>query len=336
MHEVMGAAEGGPPLAPGDDYFLMPFAIHAVAEGDHELWDGAINFTPSKTLRYSVGDRVRVRMSDVWLDGVIIRQPANDGQHEAYDVKLCDGRRVLVAKDEDAAITAGGPRLIHHFELVFGGCKVRNAHDEALGTMGVFGRDVQLASAAGPPEICGRCVHQLAATVLDEADDALYAATVEASASLLGVSVPDDWRETRRLIAMQHAAQAGTAMGIQLLTTATVASAEAQNNSSKRGRQNDLSGHASRYRCPVPSCSKAYASSASLYQHKRTHHPELLPRPTAVPAGKRPRGRPPAGTRDDDQRFGCPAPGCAKVYASSAGLYQHKRAHHPEMIKRRR
>jgi len=34
----------------------------------------------------------------------------------------------------------------------------------------------------------------------------------------------------------------------------------------------------------------------------------------------------------DSRSFFCPANGCGNVYGSSAALYQHKRAHHPELI----
>jgi hypothetical protein len=386
MHELLGALEGKPPVKPGDDYFLMPIAIHAVSEGDHELWDGATRFTQSSTLRHQTGDRVRVLDGDVWCDGVVIRQPANDGAPEAYDVKLTDGRRVFVPDDDEEVITAGEPRRVHHFEIVFGGFKMRTPHDEALGAMGAFGRDVQLASSAGPPEICGRCVRQLAGSVFEEATEALYEACVEASAQLLGVEVPDDWREQRQHVARQHAEQVRTAMGIQCLTSAHLAASSSASSSSSSGSSaalqsgppgacDDLgsggggggggggsggggsggggsggggSGGRKRARsssdvdraglpfhCPAPGCHRAYAVAASLYQHKRAHHPELLPQQPEPAPGKRGRGRPLAGTLNEDQRFGCPAPGCMKIYASSAGLYQHKRAHHPELINRR-
>ena len=52
LHELLGAITGMPSVKPGEDYFLMPFAIHAVSEGDHELWDGAASFTQSQTLRH--------------------------------------------------------------------------------------------------------------------------------------------------------------------------------------------------------------------------------------------------------------------------------------------
>lgn len=349
LHELLGAITGVPSVKPGDDYFLMPFAIHAVSEGDHELWDGAASFTQSQTLRHQTGDRVRVLDGDVWCDGVVIRQPANDGAPEAYDVKLTDGRRVFVPEDDEEVIIAGEPRRVHHFEIVFGAHKVRTPHDEALGMMGPFGRDVQLASSVGPPEICGRCVRQLAGSVFDEVNDALYEACVEASAQLLGEPMPDDWREQRLKLAQQQAEQARTAMGIQYLTNASTSSAlldiqdegsydtgmGAQSKTgSKRGRAQAVDRSENLFVCPA--CPKTYATSASLYQHKRVHHPELLPPPPELPPGKRPRGRPPTGTRDEDQRFACPAPGCLKIYASSAGLYQHKRAHHPELINRRR
>ena len=33
-----------------------------------------------------------------------------------------------------------------------------------------------------------------------------------------------------------------------------------------------------------------------------------------------------------DQPYACPAPGCTKVYTCYGSLYQHKRAHHPELM----
>ena len=38
---------------------------------------------------------------------------------------------------------------------------------------------------------------------------------------------------------------------------------------------------------------------------------------------------------DDEYRFVCPSPGCAKAYRTSMGLYQHKRTKHPWLIKQR-
>lgn len=38
---------------------------------------------------------------------------------------------------------------------------------------------------------------------------------------------------------------------------------------------------------------------------------------------------------DDERPFTCPAAGCSKCYGASAGLYQHKRQKHPELIKSR-
>ena len=104
MHELLGALEGKPPVKPGDDYFLMPIAIHAVSEGDHELWDGATRFTQSSTLRHQTGDRVRVLDGDVWCDGVVIRQPANDV------VRL--GRAVVGAQVTPALVGSRVGRLV--------------------------------------------------------------------------------------------------------------------------------------------------------------------------------------------------------------------------------
>lgn len=79
-------------------------------------------------------------------------------------------------------------------------------------------------------------------------------------------------------------------------------------------------GGAKSYQCA--GCDRSYSSSASLYQHKRTHHPELIrPRADAFD--------------DDDRRFVCPEPGCDKCYGTSAGLYQHKRAKHPWLVMER-
>ena len=403
LHELMDAMGW-----PGEkkEFFLVPSAIHAVSEGDHELWEGAVTCINSELLRFAVGDRVLVLDSEEWIAGIIIRQPANDGLREAYDVKLSDGRRVLIDDDDDDFIRAGDPRRVHHFEVVFAAFKVRTAHDDAIRLMGQFGQDVQLASTIGPPEIMGRCVRQLSESVFDDASDALYEATVDACAELLGVTVPPDWRDLRERVAQQQSVEARTALQMHVLSSGDAAGTDAigfedeaedsapvyqppenqrpedqqaedtaqsssncssSSSSSSSGAGNNAStappagingavssaGNGSRssvtkkrqrssdpadlpYLCPAVGCSKCYANPASLYQHKRTHHPELMPPPVPVPAGKRPRGRPPTGSRDeDDLRFSCQAPGCGKSFASSAGLYQHKRAHHPQMINRR-
>ena len=64
-----------------------------------------------------------------------------------------------VPEDDEEVIIAGEPRRVHHFEIVFGAHKVRTPHDEALGMMGPFGRDVQLASSVGPPKGSGAGIH---------------------------------------------------------------------------------------------------------------------------------------------------------------------------------
>lgn len=205
LHYLIGAAESGPPISPGDDYFLRPFAIQAVAEGDHDLWDGASSFVNSSALRFRVGDRVQCRIGPgLWVDGVVNRQPVMDGESEAYDVKLSDGHRILCDDDDDESIRAGEPRYVHHYELIFASYRVRTAHDEALAKMGGFGRDVQLASAVGPPEIAGRCVRQLCASVFEEVSEALYEGTIAACASLLGVAKPANWRQMRDVTAQPH------------------------------------------------------------------------------------------------------------------------------------
>lgn len=72
--------------------------------------------------------------------------------------------------------------------------------------------------------------------------------------------------------------------------------------------------------------------TGSLYQHKRAHHPELM---TYSPTGRTSgRGRPPLNNLPEPTHV-CPAIGCGKTYGSACGLYQHKRAHHPELINRR-
>jgi hypothetical protein len=89
--------------------------------------------------------------------------------------------------------------------------------------------------------------------------------------------------------------------------------------------------------CEEVGCEKGFVTYGGLYQHKRAHHPWLIqsraePTTTISNDGtaKRPRGRPRESDRDvADLKYECPA--CDKAYASYGGLYQHKRAHHPEL-----
>ena len=88
--------------------------------------------------------------------------------------------------------------------------------------------------------------------------------------------------------------------------------------------------------CEEEGCEKTFVTYGGLYQHKRAHHPWLIESRPALAAdgnpAKRPRGRPRECDRElADLKFECPA--CDKRYASYCGLYQHKRAHHPELCK---
>ena len=74
--------------------------------------------------------------------------------------------------------------------------------------------------------------------------------------------------------------------------------------------------------CECPVCGLCYASPASLYQHKRSKHPELISSRDTMTIWD-----------EDDRRFECPE--CDKCYKDSAGLYQHKRAKHPWLINQR-
>ena len=85
-------------------------------------------------------------------------------------------------------------------------------------------------------------------------------------------------------------------------------------------------------RFPCMGCEKQFHSSQALYQHKRGNHPELI--------GDRgyqfTRQEHASYNEPAERRFKCPSLGCGKAYSSSAGLYQHKRATHPYLIKRRK
>ena len=54
------------------------------------------------------------------------------------------------------------------------------------------------------------------------------------------------------------------------------------------------------------------------------------------PPGAEREKRPYRRAAPEDCRFKCPVPGCFKAYSTSCGLYQHKRAHHPELINSRK
>lgn len=110
-----------------------------------------------------------------------------------------------------------------------------------------------------------------------------------------------------------------------------------------------------RFVCSMPGCDKAYSSAAGLYQHKRAKHPWLInqrvgtrelqsdgePRALTGPPENGRSGwlinrREPIEPRNNvERRFECEAMGCDKAYATSMGLYQHKRAKHPWLVKQR-
>ena len=144
-----------------DEYFLAPMQVHVVSQGDDLLWDGASKFVNSDTLRFRVGDSFKCLVADIWVGGVVVRQPVQDGEAAAYDILLADGRRVMLNEDSDTYVRAGDPRAVSSFELIFAGSKVRKPHDDALANMGQFGRDVQLVDNLAPPEVVGRMVASL-------------------------------------------------------------------------------------------------------------------------------------------------------------------------------
>ena len=159
MHISGGGARG---LSDASPYFLEPCQINAVSEGDDELWPGTAVYENSSSLRFKVGDSVECLDEAAWSKGYVLRQPRQDGEEEAYEVRLLDGRHVLVENDDDASVRPGSPRPIDRYLLVFQ-CEQMNAggpHEQALAVMGDFGRDVQLASAVCPSELAGRMVHQ--------------------------------------------------------------------------------------------------------------------------------------------------------------------------------
>ena len=101
----------------------------------------------------------------------------------------------------------------------------------------------------------------------------------------------------------------------------------------KRGRPPADPNAEPHFFCDEPGCALAYITYGGLYQHRRKHHPWLIAeaKQVAVANGKRPRGRPRDSERNMDQlKHECPV--CEKSYASYGGLYQHKRAHHPELV----
>ena len=246
-----------------------------------------------------------------------MRQPVQDGEAAAYDILLADGRRLVINEDSDHFVRAGDPRAVSSFELIFAGSKLRKPHDDALAAMNSFGRDVQLVDNMGPPEVVGRMVAQLktlnpAAPSQPPADDALYEKTLEAAAGLIGAAVPADWREQRAALVQEH---------------------WPPTKKRQRGRPPAGGPKDPAFFCPVPGCTKAYASYGGLYLHKRAYHPELInkEKKAAIGGPVGTPGRKAAGSEKEPTYF-CPAEGCNKAYGSYGGLYLHKRSHHPELI----
>jgi len=311
MHKHMAASpEGKVP----DEYFLAPLQIHVVSQGDDLLWDGASKFVNSDTLRFRVGDSVKCLVADIWVGGVVVRQPIQDGEAAAYDILLADGRRVMLNEDSDSYVRAGDPRAVSSFELIFAGSKVRKPHDDALASMGQFGRDVQLVDNLGPPEVVGRMVASLkaqgtAAPANLGLDDSLYERTLEAAAGLIGAAVPTNWQEQRAALLQEHWPPV---------------------KKRQRGRPPAGGPKDPAFFCPVEGCDKAYASYGGLYLHKRAYHPELINREKKPPGSAL--GRKPGDVAPAEPSYFCPVEGCNKAYGSYGGLYLHKRSHHPELI----
>jgi len=333
LHAILGARAGkNRPLTPDDDFFLRPFAIHEVAAGDDELWDGATTFGECESLRFRVGDSVQCFEQGSWLSGVVVRHPVVDGETDVYEVKLHEtGRRIRIDTDDHECIREGASRGILRYELIFVGFKVRQDHDNALNAMGAFGRDVQLAASTGPPELMGRCVTQLS-TLFEQLTEGLYEAAIQAASKIVDIAVPDDWQDVRQGLVAEQLAQVLPPPPPAMPQAPQPPGDTRIGTSLKRGRPS-ATGELGGYLCPA--CGKDYSSSSSLYQHKRMRHPELICR-QPVEDGKRPRGRPSADADLGEKRFICTVDGCAKAYASSPGLYQHRRAHHPELINYRR
>jgi len=309
MHKHMATTSEG---KVSDEYFLAPMQVHVVSQGDDLLWDGASKFVNSDTLRFRVGDSVKCLVADIWVGGVVVRQPIQDGEAAAYDILLADGRRVMLNEDSDSYVRAGDPRAVSSFELIFAGSKVRKPHDDALANMGQFGRDVQLVDNLGPPEVVGRMVASLktqgaAPTAVLALDDGLYERTLEAAAGLIGAAVPANWQEQRAAIVAEH---------------------WPPQKKRQRGRPPAGGPKDPAFFCPVEGCDKAYASYGGLYLHKRAYHPELIGREKKSPgaAGRK------LLTDDKEPSYFCPVEGCNKAYGSYGGLYLHKRSHHPELI----
>mmetsp|Transcript_80615 Transcript_80615/g.195442 ORF Transcript_80615/g.195442 Transcript_80615/m.195442 type:complete len:573 (+) Transcript_80615:120-1838(+) len=259
MHKHMATTTEG---KVSDEYFLAPMQVHVVSQGDDLLWDGASKFVNSDTLRFRVGDSVKCLVADIWVGGVVVRQPVQDGEAAAYDILLADGRRVMLNEDSDSYVRAGDPRAVSSFELIFAGSKVRKPHDDALANMGQFGRDVQLVDNLGPPEVVGRMVASLktqgaAPTAVLALEDGLYERTLEAAAGLIGAAVPANWQEQRAAIVAEH---------------------WPPQKKRQRGRPPAGGPKDPAFFCPVEGCDKAYASYGGLYLHKRSHHPELIPK----------------------------------------------------------
>jgi hypothetical protein len=192
--------------------------------------------------------------------------------------------------------------------------QVRKPHDDALANMGQFGRDVQLVDNLGPPEVVGRMVASLrtqgaAPTAALALEDVLYERTLEAAAGLIGAAVPANWQEQRAAIVAEHwppqkKRQRGRPPAGGPKDPAFFCPVEGCDKAyasygglylHKRayhpeliGREKKSPGAAGRkpltddkepsYFCPVEGCNKAYGSYGGLYLHKRSHHPELIPK----------------------------------------------------------
>ena len=254
-------------LDPASEYFLAPVEIRAYSEGDEMLWDGAGSFTQNGSLRFQVGDSVRCATGGdgLWVGGVVVRQPVQDGETAAYDVLLSTGERLEVATDDELAIVAGPPRPVASLQLVFGCVRVGKPHDEAIAAMSAFGADVQLVEQLSPPEVPGRVLHRLD----DEMPgiDQLYERTVLAAAALLNAEVRGDWRRQRSALVQEN--------------TMPKAVQRPRGRPPRDGRpQGPLTFD---YYCPVAGCSKAlggggggFMSHSGLYVHKKAYHPELI------------------------------------------------------------
>jgi len=249
-----------------------------------------------------------------WELGTVIRHPVQDGGLDKYLVKLrVSERQILLESDEDDLLrkpapgVPGGERLVDHFELIFRTAEVYAAHDEALGQLGQFGANVQLAMCYGPPEVAGRTVVEFSGAdgSVPVAGAALDERVMVEGARLLGAQLSDNWREQRAMLVRKNAP-------VKRKLTYKPPALPPPSAPPTAHYPTDY-----RFICPVPGCGKAYAASAGLYQHKRSRHPETI--------NKRP------SPYDDPRSYACPVPGCDKSYNNAAGLSQHRRIKHPEL-----